>query len=554
MQTFKLYLTRDCDDIILDLEKANYEYAMYKNIIAYCANHLDVIPENIIDYWENKCIKATNQLHSAQAIFQSVLLTAFDDRNIKWYYNHKTRDVVIDVYDDDPVVGFNDMQDHRPAEPERPEQFNEMIARYYENHKLAIKYNKKYLSCRTITFQVTNSCNLCCTYCYQINKGTDVMKFETAKKIIDSLLNNEYNDYINTEATEGIIIDFIGGEPLLQVELIDDICDYLYQQMILLKHKWAIKFRFSICSNGTLYFTPQVQRFLDKWKWLISFSVTVDGNKELHDKCRIFQDGSPSYDLAQGAVDDYTSKGYEMGSKITISPYNVSFLSDAIISMLTKNYQFVHANCVFEKGWEYEHAKIEYNELKKIADYMLDNDYTNIYFSIFQEDSYTSIDPADDNNWCGGTGSMLAFDPEGYAYPCIRYMASSLGNTQKPLIIGHTDRGILTLEKERKCVEMLDSITRSSQSTKECMECPIGTGCSWCSGYNYQVYGTPNKRATYICYMHQAESLANVYYWNKLYRKLGHTKRFKRNCPDDWALQIISTDELEMLDNLAKDN
>jgi hypothetical protein len=34
---------------------------------------------------------------------------------------------------------------------------------------------------------------------------------------------------------------------------------------------------------------------------------------------------------------------------------------------------------------------------------------------------------------------MLAFDPEGNAYPCLRYMPSSLGSDCPPIIIGNTD-------------------------------------------------------------------------------------------------------------------
>ena len=44
----------------------------------------------------------------------------------------------------------------------------------------------------------------------------------------------------------------------------------------------------------------------------------------------------------------------------------------------------------------------------------------------------------DVQNWCGGTGAMLSFDPDGNAYPCIRYMESSLGSDRKPIIIGNT--------------------------------------------------------------------------------------------------------------------
>ena len=100
-------------------------------------------------------------------------------------------------------------------------------------------------------------------------------------------------------------------------------------------------------------------------------------------------------------------------------------------------------------------------------------------------------------------------------------------------------------------VKALDSITRRSQSTDECFNCPIAAGCAWCSAWNYQKYGTPNKRDTGICLMHKARSLANVYYWNKWYKQNGDDKKFKMYLPKQDALQIISEDDYNMLLDLS---
>ena len=67
----------------------------------------------------------------------------------------------------------------------------------------------------------------------------------------------------------------------------------------------------------------------------------------------------------------------------------------------------------------------------------------------------------------------------------------------------------------KNCVNKLRSINRITQSTQECISCPIAKGCSWCQAYNYQISnGNFNYRATYICCMHKAISLANCYFWN----------------------------------------
>ena len=110
---------------------------------------------------------------------------------------------------------------------------------------------------------------------------------------------------------------------------------------------------------------------------------------------------------------------------------------------------------------------------------------------------------------------MISVDWKGDIYPCIRYMESSLGNTVEPIIIGNVKDGIMTTAKCQACIKQLKSVNRINQSSEECLNCPIADGCAWCQAYNYQDSGTFFHRATYICCMHKARSLANVYFWNK---------------------------------------
>ncbi|MFR7743876.1 MAG: hypothetical protein ACLU3I_11740 [Acutalibacteraceae bacterium] len=92
--------------------------------------------------------------------------------------------------------------------------------------------------------------------------------------------------------------------------------------------------------------------------------------------------------------------------------------------------------------------------------------------------------------------------------------------TKRPTI-GDLEHGINVLPEHRVRVAEMAAVTRRSQSTDECFACQIASGCSWCSAYNYQCTGTPDKRVTYICPMHKARVLANAYYWNKLHRRPG---------------------------------
>ena len=424
------------------------------------------------------------------------------------------------------------------------ESFQDTLVRLYPTE---VKSKK---AVRTVTFQVTDACNLRCTYCYQKNKSDNVMSFETAKKFIELLLVDS-NDYINRDNSLGIVLDFIGGEPFLEIDLISKITDYFITQMILLQHPWATKFKISISSNGTLYFEPKVQAYIKKHKPYLSLGITIDGNKKLHDACRKFPDGSGSYDIVEKAVKHYLSCG-ATHTKMTIAPDNVVYTAEAVIDLINLGYTQINANCVFENVWRQGHATILYYQLKTVADYLLDNGlHDKVFVSLFQEFIGCPIPEQDNQNWCGGLGYMLAVDWKGDIYPCIRYMPDSVGEEVAPLIIGTVDGGILAMDKQRGVVEVMSKVTRRSQSTDECFNCPIARGCAWCSAYNYQETGSVDKRVTYICEMHKARVLANIYYWNKLFKKKGENKVFQNNVPEDWALAIIDRDELDILNGLT---
>lgn len=136
---------------------------------------------------------------------------------------------------------------------------------------------------------------------------------------------------------------------------------------------------------------------------------------------------------------------------------------------------------------------------------------------------------------------MIAADYKGDIYPCLRYMESSVGNDVPPYIIGNLEDGVNRKKEHCDRINCLRCITRKSQSPEECLNCPISRLCGWCSAYNYEVFGTPNKRTTFTCCMHKARVLANVYHWRKL------KEDFPNNCPKEWAIPIIGEEEYEKL-------
>lgn len=96
----------------------------------------------------------------------------------------------------------------------RIEDYGNMVQRLYARDTAA----ENRVCCRNITFQVTSGCNLRCSYCYEHHKSVERMSIETGRKVVDYILDlyekNE-SDFVN-QNTRAVVLDFIGGEPLLE--------------------------------------------------------------------------------------------------------------------------------------------------------------------------------------------------------------------------------------------------------------------------------------------------------------------------------------------------
>jgi radical SAM peptide maturase (CXXX-repeat target family) len=400
-----------------------------------------------------------------------------------------------------------------------------------------------------LTFQTSENCSLCCSYCYQFNKTPMRMSFETAKEFIDHLLNDDYG-YINRYNSPAIIIEFIGGEPFLEINLTRRIYEYFLRRCYELNHPWFTMHRLSICSNGLAYFNKDVQDFFKDYYQNISFNISIDGNKELHDACRVQPNGEGSYDIDIAALNHYsTHYAAERNSKMTLAPSNIKYLYRSVIDFIDKGMYSINLNCVFEEGWTSETARIEYEQLKMLADYLIENNLDNLYIAIFRDRQEYVQNKSYDGNFCGGVGSMIAIRPNGDIYPCIRYMPTSVGDNVKDLKMGSVKDGFIGREENSEVLEMMDQITRRSQTDDICFECPLSNTCASCSALSHTVYGTPNKRTHFICIQSIAEHLANVYYWNNLILVHPEYDLSIRELvvPDEWALLVIDKEELENL-------
>ena len=383
---------------------------------------------------------------------------------------------------------------------------------------------------KNITFIVTKDCQLACKYCYLVGKNEkERMTWDVAKTAIDYILDHE------REYTEqSVVWDFIGGEPFLEIDLIDKICDYLKIEMFRRNHHWFNSYRFSFSTNGINYHEEKVQRFIKKNISHLSVGITIDGTCRKHDLNRVWKhrNGEPergSYDDVVQNIPLWLSQFPGGSTKVTISSADIPYIKESVMHLYSLGIHEVNINCVFENVWHKGDDKLFENQLMQLADAIIDGDYYKYYAcSFFSEYIGKPMNPETDNqNWCGA-GRMLAVDATGTFYPCTRFAQYSL-RSKPALTIGNIHDGI-----DRNRLRPFLTLDRCTQSPQQCIDCEVASGCAWCQGENYDTADTPTifQRSTAICKMHKARVRANNYYWNKLYRKLeleGLQEEYERN-------------------------
>ena len=365
-----------------------------------------------------------------------------------------------------------------------------------------------------ITFIVTKDCQLACKYCYLVGKNEkERMTWDVAKQAIDYILSHEED-----MREESVVWDFIGGEPFLEIELIDKICDYLKVEMYRRNHHWFNSYRFSFSTNGINYHTDKVQQYIKKNREHLSIGITIDGTEMKHDLNRVYKgDGRGSYADVVRNIPLWLSQFSNGGTKVTISSADIPYIKESVLHLYSLGIHEVNINCVFEDVWEEgDDARFE-EQLMQLADAIIDGEYYRDYAcSFFSEYLGKPLDCVLQNqNWCGA-GRMLAVDAAGNFYPCTRFAQYSL-RSKKAWIIGNIHDGI-----DKNKLRPFLTLDRCTQSEQKCIECEVAEGCAWCQGENYDAADTPTiyQRSTAICLMHKARVRANNYYWNKLFRKL----------------------------------
>jgi len=139
-----------------------------------------------------------------------------------------------------------------------------------------------------LTLMVSGACNLRCRYCYtglQTEKwDTGLMSADVARQAVDLILRHS--------PVKGLCINFFGGEPLLNLPVIQSTVAYVEQAAARLK----LPSLFSMTTNGVLLDEGTI-RYLHSKRFHLM--ISMDGPAEIHDRNRVFADGRGSHAIVE---------------------------------------------------------------------------------------------------------------------------------------------------------------------------------------------------------------------------------------------------------------
>lgn len=158
---------------------------------------------------------------------------------------------------------------------------------------------------KQLILEITNACNMRCRYCIYSEyypqtrtHGSEMMSLETAQKAVDYFFDN-YEIAYRRNPTKHPMISFYGGEPLLDLQRLTDIVGYINMNYS------EYEPEYNLTTNG-LFFNEEAQDFLVENEFNIL--VSLDGNKENHDRNRLDSLGKPTFDRVISNIDRFKER------------------------------------------------------------------------------------------------------------------------------------------------------------------------------------------------------------------------------------------------------
>ncbi len=354
----------------------------------------------------------------------------------------------------------------------------------YANVAVDFKYKNNVT--KALCLHVAHTCNLNCSYCFAAGgkyKGKDaLMSLEVGKKAIDFLIEN-------SGTRTNLEVDFFGGEPLMNWQVVKDIVNYARS----IEKEKNKNFRFTLTTNGVLI-NDEVIEFSNRE--MDNVVLSLDGRKKVHDYFRIDLNSVGSYEKIlpkfKKFVETRGDKGYYMRGTFTHN--NVDFTND-IFHMADLGFtQLSMEPVVCHEDDPYaltkEDLPILFEQYEVLAKEMLKRENEGKGFEFYHYMIDLNHGPCIYKRvtGCGSGSEYFAVTPTGDLYPCHQFVG------EPKYLMGNVFNGVnaFDLQDEFKSCNVY--------SRQECRECWARLYCSGgCAANSYHATGDIKGIYSYGC-------------------------------------------------------
>lgn len=347
----------------------------------------------------------------------------------------------------------------------------------YENYIDSFKNRETVV--KALCLHIAHDCNLACRYCFaeegEYHGRRAIMSYEVGKKALDFLVANSGN-------RTNLEVDFFGGEPLMNWEVVKQLVAYGRS----LEEEHHKKFRFTITTNGVLL-NDEILEFVNKE--MGNMVLSIDGRKEVHDRMRPHRGGQGSYDEIVPKFKKAAESRGQMNYYVrgTYTHYNTDFAKD-VLHLADLGFKQISVEPVVAP--ETEDYAIREEDLPQLlaqydelAEEMIKRrkEGNGFNFFHFMIDLEGGPCVAKRLSGCGSGTEYLAVTPWGDLYPCHQFV----GN--EDFLIGNVDEGVLR-------TDIRDEFKQCNVYAKEkCKDCFAKFYCSGgCAANSYNFTGNVN--------------------------------------------------------------
>ena len=347
----------------------------------------------------------------------------------------------------------------------------------YENYIDSFKNRETVV--KALCLHIAHDCNLACRYCFaeegEYHGSRAIMSYEVGKKALDFLVANSGN-------RTNLEVDFFGGEPLMNWEVVKQLVAYGRS----LEEEHHKKFRFTITTNGVLL-NDEILEFVNKE--MGNMVLSIDGRKEVHDRMRPHRGGQGSYDEIVPKFKKAAESRGQMNYYVrgTYTHYNTDFAKD-VLHLADLGFKQISVEPVVAP--ETEDYAIREEDLPQLlaqydelAEEMIKRrkEGNGFNFFHFMIDLEGGPCVAKRLSGCGSGTEYLAVTPWGDLYPCHQFV----GN--EDFLMGNVDEGVLR-------TDIRDEFKQCNVYAKEkCKDCFAKFYCSGgCAANSYNFTGNVN--------------------------------------------------------------